>query len=368
MKLVINATRLIVGVLFVFSGLVKANDPLGLSYKMDEFFAKWNWNWAPRFSLSISVAMIAFEIFAGVALLLGWKPKLITRLLLLLIVFFTFLTGYAYLSGKFHSCGCFGDCIPITSGQSFTKDLLLLVLCIILAAGWRKIQPLFRPALNTILLSVFTIASFALMAFVLLHLPVKDCLPYAEGKNLIDQMKLPPGAIPDSTVIYYKYKKDGKELRFDADHFPADFDENTYEYVDREDVIVRPHTGAIAIQDFALKTLDGKDTTQEILNKTGRYLLFFAKDFDGRQPTWQASFDKVLATSKQKEMPLLLVSNMDSLANAYFNVQKEYTIPILVCDATPMKTFLRSNTGLILMNGPVIERKLNIRDADKFIE
>lgn len=368
MKVVINITRLIVGVLFIFSGLVKANDPLGLSYKMDEFFAKWNWNWAPRFSLVISVAMIAFEIFAGVALLLGWKPKWITRLLLLLIIFFTFLTGYAYLSGKFHSCGCFGDCIPITSGQSFIKDLLLLVLCIVLVLGWQKIQPLFRPGLNIALLSFFTVASFALMGFVLLHLPVKDCLPYAEGKNLSDQMKLPPGAIPDSTVIYYKYKKGGKELRFDANHFPADFDESTYEYVDREDVIVRPGSGGIAITDFALNTLTGEDTTAAVLNSNGRYLLFFAKDFDGRQPTWQADFEKVLASCKQKGMPLLLVSNLGKSANHYFNVQKKYDVPVLVCDATPMKTFLRSNTGLVLMNGPVVERKLNIRDAGRFVK
>jgi hypothetical protein len=206
---------------------------------MDEFFAKWDWNWAPQFSLPISLLMIAFEIFAGVALLLGWRPKLVTWLLLLLITFFTFLTGYAFLSGKFHSCGCFGDCIPITSGQSFAKDVVLLVLCILLVVGVKHIKPLLPKTFNAILVWGLTAASFGLMLFVLLHLPIKDCLPYAEGKNLAAQMKPAPGSVPDSVVVYFKYQKGGKEVRFDASHFPDDFDEETYKYLDRENVTVR---------------------------------------------------------------------------------------------------------------------------------
>src|ERR1700733_10193181 len=125
-KTFLNTARLIVGVLFIFSGLIKANDPLGLSYKMQEFFEVWNLHGLNDFTLAFSVIMIVFEIVAGVAILLGWQMKLFSWLLLLLIVFFTFLTGYAYLSGKVRECGCFGDCIPLTAGESFTKDLVLL--------------------------------------------------------------------------------------------------------------------------------------------------------------------------------------------------------------------------------------------------
>ncbi|MEI9945418.1 MAG: MauE/DoxX family redox-associated membrane protein [Chitinophagaceae bacterium] len=134
MKPSVTIARLIVGILFIFSGLIKANDPLSLSYKMQEFFEIWNTGLASssfflknglisvfdllhEHSLFLSIVMIAFEIIAGVALLLGWRMKLFSWLLLLLIIFFTFLTGYAYLSGKFKNCGCFGDCIPITVGR-----------------------------------------------------------------------------------------------------------------------------------------------------------------------------------------------------------------------------------------------------------
>src|SRR5882762_12008853 len=141
MNIPVGIARVIVGVLFIFSGLVKANDPLGLSYKMQEFFEVWHFHWLDNYTLIFSIVMIVFEIVAGVAILLGWRMKLFSWLLLLLIIFFTFLTGYAYLSGKVRECGCFGDCIPLTAGQSFAKDLLLLALIVFLFVNRNKIKP-----------------------------------------------------------------------------------------------------------------------------------------------------------------------------------------------------------------------------------
>src|SRR5882757_4040435 len=220
MKLLVNLARIIVGVLFIFSGLIKANDPLGLSYKMQEFFEVWGWNFLNDYTLSFSVLMIAFEIIAGVAVLLGWHMKLFSWLLLLLIIFFTFLTGYAVLSGKIRTCGCFGDCIPLTANQSFTKDLILTALILFIFRYRSRIQPLFKPKLSIALLLATTVFSFASQALVLKHLPVVDCLPYKVGKNIPAQMKVPPGSVPDSTVITFVYSKQGKEVEFTSDKFP----------------------------------------------------------------------------------------------------------------------------------------------------
>src|SRR5580700_7727481 len=141
MRFLVNVSRIIVGVLFIFSGLIKANDPLGLSYKTEEFFDVWHFHLLDHFTLIFSVVMIVFEIVAGVAILLGWRMKLFSWLLLLLILFFTFLTGYAYLSGKVKECGCFGNCIPLTAGESFTKDIVLLGLILFLFINRSKIKP-----------------------------------------------------------------------------------------------------------------------------------------------------------------------------------------------------------------------------------
>src|SRR5580704_6110432 len=175
MKLFISLVRTVVGVLFIFSGLVKADDPLGLSYKMQEFFEVWNIHFLDHLTLAFSIGMIVFEIVAGVAVLLGWRMKLFAWLLLLLMIFFTFLTGYAYLSGKVRECGCFGDCIPLTAGQSFSKDLLLLVLILFLFAVRDRILPVLPKTGSAAVLILTTILSFAFQWYVLVHLPAVDC-------------------------------------------------------------------------------------------------------------------------------------------------------------------------------------------------
>src|SRR4249920_2457277 len=140
MKGSVLIARIIVGVLFVFSGLVKAIDPLGLTYKMQEFFEVWAregyaplvMNWMYNHSFLFSILMITLEVVLGVALLAGWNKKMVLRFLLGLMLFFTFLTSYVLFSGKIATCGCFGDCIPLTPLQTFTKDIILLLLVIFL--------------------------------------------------------------------------------------------------------------------------------------------------------------------------------------------------------------------------------------------
>src|SRR5690606_33047041 len=157
---ILGIARFIVGVLFIFSGLVKANDPLGLSYKMQEFFEVWNLHFLNDYTLAFSVIMIGFEIITGVAVLLGWRMRLFSWLLLLLIVFFTFLTGYALFSGKIRECGCFGDCIPLQAYQSFIKDLVLLALILFIFPFRNKTRPVIRPRNALLVLFFTTIFSF----------------------------------------------------------------------------------------------------------------------------------------------------------------------------------------------------------------
>src|SRR5687768_15684871 len=278
MKPLLTISRIIVGVLFIFSGLIKANDPLGLSYKMQEFFEVWGMHWLNDYTLSFSVLMIAFEIIAGVAVLVGWQMKLFSWLLLLLIVFFTFLTGYALFSGKIRECGCFGDCIPLTADQSFMKDLVLLLLIGFIFWQRNRITPSLNTMFSLVALFFTAIFSFAFQWYVLLHLPVKDCLPYKIGNNIVEKMQAPPGSIPDSTVISFVYEKAGKQVEFTADNFPADYDEATYKFIKRYDKVVRKGNASPAIKDFSLQTYLGTDTTQALLNEDEYQLYLFLKN------------------------------------------------------------------------------------------
>ncbi|MEP7277258.1 MAG: BT_3928 family protein [Bacteroidota bacterium] len=371
MKQLINIARLIVGILFIFSGLVKANDPLGLSYKMQEFFEVWGLTFLNDFSLSLSVLMIAFEIIAGVAVLLGWRMKLFSWLLLLLIIFFTFLTGYAVLSGKIRTCGCFGDCIPLTAEQSFTKDLVLTALIVFIFIFRDNITPVFAAKTSARILVLTVLFSFALQGYVFKHLPIVDCLPYKIGGNIQTQMKVPPGALPDSTVITFVYTKQGRQLEFTSDKFPDDFDDSMYHFVKRYDKLIREGNAQPAIKDFMLTGPGGTDSTQAILEQKGPVLFLFVKDNMNADYEEKENLQLRLITAyaKSKHIPLYLVTNSRQ-AGSQFTAATKDTAIVLVCDAVAIKTAARANPTLYLLeNGTIINKwaYADFKKADAYI-
>jgi uncharacterized membrane protein YphA (DoxX/SURF4 family) len=362
MKILVSAARFIVGVLFIFSGLIKANDPLGLSYKMQEFFEVWNIHWMDSYTLALSIIMIVFEIVAGVAILLGWRMKLFSWLLLLLIIFFTFLTGYAYLSGKVKECGCFGDCIPLTAGQSFTKDLVLVVLILFVFAFRNTIKPSLSTVGSIAVLALSTIFSIAFQWYVLVHLPVIDCLPYKIGQNIPEKMKAPPGAIPDSTVITMVYERGGQRVEFNANKFPADFDDS-YKFITRYDKLVRKGNAEPPIKDFNLMTAAGTDTTQDILSAKGYKLFLFTKGIQSGTAAWNKEFSLILTMAKAKSIPLVFITgDYDNVADWAGRTGISGDITIVKCDATAIKTAARANPTLYLLKRGVILHKWSYAD------
>jgi len=365
MKILIAIARVVVGVLFIFSGLVKANDPLGLSYKMQEFFEVWGIHWLDHFTLAFSLIMIVFEIVAGVAVLLGWRMRLFSWLLLLLIIFFTFLTGYAYLSGKVRECGCFGDCIPLTAGQSFTKDCVLLALILFLFAMKDRIRPVLNPVSSAAILILATIGSFGFQWHVLVHLPSVDCLPYRVHNNILEKMKPPPGAIPDSTVITMVYEKGGKQIEFDANNFPADFNDS-YKFVKRYDKLIRKGNAEAAIKDFVLLTGAGTDTTQALLEAKGYKLFVFIKDIEF-VPRSREGFGVLLTMAKSKQIPFYLITgSYDDLTGWVKQDGIDSLVTLLKCDATAIKTAARSQEKptIYLLRGATILNKWSYADYD----
>jgi uncharacterized membrane protein YphA (DoxX/SURF4 family) len=370
MKSTINIIRILVAILFIFSGLIKANDPSGLAYKMDEYFHVWGWDWATQFSMPLSIGMNVLEIVAGVALLLGWQAKLVTGVLLALIIFFTYLTGYAVLSGNIKTCGCFGDCIPLQAHQSFIKDLILFLLIAILYWKNELIKP-FLPVRANLFLILFSLGLvYWGQLHILKNLPYVDCLPYATGNNILAKMHAPPGSIPDSLAIFFKYKVDGKEVEFEASNFPDDFDETRYAFISRENKVVRKGNATPAIQDLAFFNANGTDTTKMLLGSGKPYILWFAKDFEKEHPDWYEIFTKIYSKANEENIPVLLVTNQPVNAQLFFNEKNNFKMEIITCDGTVMKTFLRTPTGIVFMNGAVVKGKWaeeNLNDVVKFM-
>lgn len=369
MKIAVNISRILVGLLFVFSGLVKAIDPLGLTYKMEEFFEVWAMdgyftplmNFFHEYAFSLSVMMITLEVVLGVALLVGWRKKMTLRLLLMLMILFTFLTSYVLFSGKIRSCGCFGDCIPLTPIQTFTKDIILLGMILLLLAKQDFIKPLFKELLPLALVMISFVATVYLQMHVINHLPVVDCLPFKKGNNILELRKIPADAEPDVYDYTFVYKKGGEEKEFGMSQLP----DSSWTFVDRKQTLIKKGKNNQAkINDFSLKDIDGADSTEAVLNSP-EYLLFFVKDFEGADDQWLRDFSDIHKKASDLKMPLWVVTSDYEGANHYFNELHEFHAIIYTCDATAIKTAARANPTLYKMKGPVVSGKYSWADLSK---
>lgn len=376
MKQVVNIARVLVGGLFIFSGLVKAIDPLGLAYKMQEFFEAWAADgfmkgmmmWFHSHALLFSVGMISLEVILGVALLLGIWKKITSWLLLLLMLFFTFLTSYVLFSGKIRACGCFGDCIPLTPIQTFTKDLILLVLVLLILLKRKYITALFSARINLSLLLASVFAVAFLQWYVLRHLPVKDCLPYKVGNDLLKLRQMPADAVQDKFEYVFVYEKDGVKKEF-----TTNLPDSTWKYVDRTQTLVQKGKNNVPlINDFSFTTTSGTDTTEAILVQSGEYYLFFIKTMEDYPQNWDKDIRLIQAIEKEKKPVYIITAQPDKVREKFSNKivleRKEYIPLIFTCDVTAIKTAARTNPAVFLMNGPVVQHKWSWVDFDDVIK
>lgn len=365
MKTAVRAVQIFVGVLFIISGMVKANDPLGLSYKMQEFFELWGEGFSQdgfvrnsldffhRSSLALSIIMITLEVVAGVALLLAWKKKAILWLLFALIIFFTFLTGYAYLSGRFTNCGCFGDCLPITPLTSFLKDVLLTALIGFLLSQQLHLTAVFNPRLNLALLAISLVSTIGLQWYVLNYLPLADCLPFKTGNNVSQQMKPPVGSRPDSVVINFVYEKGGKRYEFAATELPADL--ASYKYVDRVDKVVRKGNADPPIKGFSLVGESGVDSTEIILSAPTAVVVFFLDD--AKSGKWMENFRRLADAAAKEQQMLYVASSSIPKTKALLKDVPQGGLQFFNTDFTAVRTVARTSPTIVLLRNGTVQKK-----------
>jgi uncharacterized membrane protein YphA (DoxX/SURF4 family) len=381
MKYVINSIRIAVGVLFIFSGLVKANDPAGLGYKMHEFFDAWKMSSLNQYALIFSILIIAFEIIAGIALLLGWAKKVNLWLLLGLIVFFTFLTAYALFAKnidgtpKFKACGCFGDCIPLTPMQSFVKDIVLTFLIVLLLVFNKYIQPIFNSKLTLAVMILGVAFSFLIQKYTLDHLPFKDCLSFKVGNNILDKKKVIPPIVDQTFKV--RRLADGKVLTYKLvnnevpDWLNADTTDTPL-YEDLPDstitVVVKEGNESDIIRDFNLNTFAGTDTTVALLNEKKRIHFIIVTDLDAKKSyAWEKKFEAfskkyAINETSQNSEKLFVVTNRVEAAKAIFEKYKMSAQHILFCDVKPLLAAARTRPTLMTVNNGTIEVKKAYKD------
>lgn len=360
MKIIVSIMRVFVGLLFIISGLIKLNDPLGFSFKLDEYFspAVFNLDFLSVFSLPLAVFLVILEVLLGVALLIGIWRRLVVFNLLGLITFFTFLTFYSAYYNKVTDCGCFGDAIKLTPWESFTKDVILLIAILILYWGYKHINYWVSYRWSIRLMSLSLVGSLFLGYWVLSHLPLIDFRPYKIGVSIPEQMEIPEDAPAEEYRYIWTFERDGKVFEeITSGSFPDLSDANFTGSVKTELVQAAFEP---PIHDFTMM-LDGEDYTSSLL-KEEKAILITSYDFESASLN---DFDKVVNFAEEKAAKGYVIYGMTAASdNSVNKFYEEYGTVIrwYQCDQTTVKTIVRSNPGVLWLSQGVITDKKHIND------
>lgn len=364
MKIIAQISRLLVGVLFIISGFIKANDPLGFSYKLDEYFQVFHMPWMSVISLVLAVLICAFEIGLGFALLLGAKMKFTSWSLLLMIIFFTFLTFYSWKFDVVKDCGCFGDALHLKPFQSFMKDVILFILILPIFFYRNEIKPLLGEGPSNWMAYFGFAGSLFFSLYCYRHLPVIDFRPYAIGKSIPDGMQLPPGAVTDSVAMIFIYEKDGKQVELTTDQLST-LDE-TYKFIDRKDKVIREGDKP-PIHDFILSSADGTDVTKDILGQPNIFLLV-SYDIGHADSDVQSKVNDFVALCQKAGVEFVGLTSSSSKEVDDFRHKHNSMFDYYYADATMLKTMIRSNPGLMLLQKGTVKAMWHYNDFPTFDE
>ena len=359
MKAIVSLARILVGVLFIFSGFIKLNDPVGFSYKLQEYFSEpvLDIPFLIPFALIIAILIVIFELVLGIMLLIGYAPKFTKWSLLIMIVFFTFLTFYSAYYNKVTDCGCFGDAIPLTPWESFYKDVILLVLILIIFFNEKYLNPILPAKYNKWVIFGSFMACFAFCYYVLMHLPVFDFRPYKVGNNIPEKMKLPEGAEKAEVTYSWKFNVNGEEKIIKNN--------GAYPQVDGEFIGVETSQegeNAIApIHDFVIEGADG-DITDQVLTED-KVLMIVAYNL---RSTELEGYEAVKSLSEEALQKGYMVVGLTASGTDFQNeLKKEYNLnfDFYQTDETALKTIVRSNPGFLTLNEGTITQKKHWFDA-----
>ncbi len=348
MKIIVRICRLLVGVLFIFSGFVKADDPLGFTYKLQEYFAKdaLNMPWLNGLALPLAIAIPIVEMVLGLMILIGARKKITLWLLLLTILFFSFLTLYTALYNKVTECGCFGDAIPMTAWASFGKNMVLLVLILILFAGRSYINPAFRKGTEGTAILLFTAVSFIFSLYCYNYLPVIDFRPYKVGTDMKQAMK----GIPEIDKYYYTYQNKTTGVKKEFETAP---DSNGWKYVSYRTVTIKKGIDPV---DFNINSLSDENVTDSILNIPGYTLLLISvhlKEWGGGREVMH-KINELAQQCRNNNIGFICLTNSGEDEIAAFTKAYNPQFQFFNTDEVVLKTMIRSNPGLILMKNAVI--------------
>lgn len=361
-NIITQFSRIFVGLLFIISGLIKLNDPVGFSYKLDEYFSEpvFNMPFLVPLTLGLALFLVIVEVVLGVMLLIGYKSKFTIWSLLLMISFFTFLTFYSAYFDVVKDCGCFGDALHLTPWQSFTKDIVLLFFILILFINRNLVKPLFQNPVQNIIAYTSIILCMFMAVWVLNHLPLIDFRPYKVGTNIEKGMEIPEGAPKSVVEMIFIYNVNGVNKEFTEKDLMSIPEGATF--VDRKDKVITE--GYVPpIHDFTMVKEDS-DYKEELLQEP-KLLMFVTYDLATAEEGGMLQLEKLSQEAKAKGYKVIgmTASSPTEIAKA----QKKYglTFDFYFCDATTLKTIERANPSIVVLEKGTIKQKVHYNDIKK---
>ena len=341
-KIADQVARFFVGGLFIFSGLIKLNDPIGTRIKMEEYFSVFADDFGSFFNIFIPLAleigmiMIILEIVLGVAVLIYYRMETTTVLLLLLMIFFTFLTFYSAYFNKVTDCGCFGDAIKLTPWQSFYKDVILMFPVLHLFWYRKTYVPVLRKREGHFVVGTATVLCLILGVYAIRHLPFIDFRAYRIGNHIPTQMQ--PEEHPVFEYVFIR-KDNGEHVT--SEKYLMDTTQYQYHSV----VQLNEDKTRPKITDYAVTSVDGEDVTQQTFE--GAKLIFVIYD---ASKAALSNMDEIVQLSKDLEGKVDMMVLTASGANQFeaFRHEHQFAVPYFYADATVLKTIVRSNPGITL--------------------
>jgi uncharacterized membrane protein YphA (DoxX/SURF4 family) len=370
--ILIHLQRAIVGLLFIFSGLIKANDPLGFGYKLQEYFEVFHLAFLNDFATVFAILLCTIEIVLGALLLLGIRSRTVASGLLLTIVFFTFLTFYSAFFEVVTSCGCFGDAIPLTPWQSFSKDIVLLFMILYIYKKRDGITPLICSTKIqnwSIIFVVLISLGFGLYTYN--FLPVLDFLPYKVGNNIPSLMVMPPGAAQDVYQITYflKNKSTGETKSLtDKEYLSSGIwkDKNWEITGDPESKLISKGF-EVKIKDLKITDSQGTDYNTELLENPYYNLVIVAYDLSKTDLAGIGNLNVIAINAAENyNIRSVFLTSASAQDAEIFNKKNKLVMEIFYADAIPLKSMVRANPGVLLMRNGVVVNKWHFHNLPSY--
>lgn len=354
-------SRIIIGLVFVFSGFVKAIDPLGSTYKIEDYFTAFGGFFTSLsfIALPASIALSTLELVIGLNLLFQIQLRRTSWAALLFMLVMTPLTLYIALFNPVTDCGCFGDALVLTNWQTFTKNVVFLTLIIIILMNIRKKKSLLLPRIEWLVVAVFVVIGVGLSFYSLNHMAPFDFRPYKVGVNIPESMLVPENAPADVYNTTFIYEKGGVQKEFTLENYPKG--DSTWKFVDQKTVLVSKGYKA-PIHDFSIVDANFNDITEQIIYNPGETYLLIMYDVNKASEEGAKRAEELYQKYKNTNTKFYALTASGDDEVRKFVAKTGVTYPFCKTDPITLKTIIRSNPGLMQIKNGVITGKWHWRD------